>query len=47
MVKEKNADELFQNFLLHTTGAKVEAPKTNTDVVDLSKDDIVKDREKG
>ncbi len=47
MVKEKNADELFQNFLWHTTGAQVEAPKANTDVVDVGKDDIRKDRKQG
>lgn len=29
MVKEKNADELFQNFVYHTSGVDVEKAKTN------------------
>ncbi|KAF8326038.1 uncharacterized protein EI90DRAFT_2930862 [Cantharellus anzutake] len=45
MVKEKNADELFQNFLCHTSYADVQVPKATTEAVDVSQEDVKKDHE--
>lgn len=47
-MEEKNADELFQQFLYHTSHTEAELPSPNTaGVVDVSEDDVIRDREKG
>ncbi|KAF8301114.1 hypothetical protein DL93DRAFT_2122133 [Clavulina sp. PMI_390] len=43
IVKEKNSDELFQNFLAHTTRNDASLPNADTTVVDVSKDDVKAD----
>lgn len=43
MVKEKNSDELFQNFLFHTTNNGASLPSADTSVVDADKGTVKAD----
>ncbi|CAE6470084.1 unnamed protein product [Rhizoctonia solani] len=45
IVAQKNADELFQNFVFHTEGTDFTRVKQNGEVVPVSKDDAEKDRQ--
>jgi hypothetical protein len=47
IVREKNADELFQNFVYHTSGADVSRGKQSGDVLPTSKSELRKDGEQG
>lgn len=48
MVKEKNADELFQNFVWHTSGTDFDKAKVDTDAATpVTKDDAKKDGQQG
>ena len=48
MVKEKNADELFQNFVWHTSGTDFNKAKVDTDAATpIGKEDVKKDGQQG
>jgi len=47
MVQQKNADEIFQNFVHHTSGADLSRGKVDGDVIPVSKEDAKQDGQQG